>query len=190
MRCRGFFLLSLPEFGLRAVSPPDLVSVKALADASGLDARTVRAILKRAGTHEYAGRTFRRAEALAAIRAGHDPSLEAGHALAGRGAVAPSTAMAELSRARASAETMRARKLELDVETRERRLVPRAEVEAAARDVITRATAAFMSTAVRVAPRLVNVADPTVIRRAIEAECRAALAALADVGRLTDELMT
>ncbi|MGJ0426760.1 hypothetical protein [Methylocystis sp.] len=74
-----------------------------------------------------------------------------------------------------------ARKLRLQNQKLENSLLDRETVAATVADLIARAKVAFLAVGPKVAPRLAGETDPKKIVAAIDDECRAALAALADL---------
>lgn len=164
-----------------------LATLRQLATETGLDARTVGRILRDAGLVEHPGRRFDRAAARAAVEAGQTVDLEIGHAIGGRGNVG-SPAISTLSRAKARSEAARADKLELDVKRRAGELLPRKAVEEAARDIIRQAQQHFLAIGQRAAPRLVGHSDPRRIAEILDDEARGALAKLADLDRLAEDI--
>ncbi len=167
----------------------DLSSLKDLAEAAGMDARTAGRILRDAGVGERSGRRFPKAEALAVLARDADPVLLAGHAAAGRGA-GMSSATASLASARAGTESLRGRKLAFDLATKQGEYLRRDRVESALDDMVQRARDAFLDLGTRAAPKLVGITDLHRLAELIEIDVRAILATLADPERIIDEALS
>jgi hypothetical protein len=128
------------------------------------------------------------ATALEILRAEVDPARVAGHNANARGDHgAPE--VNTLAKARAEAETERARKLKIENARRAGELVAVEDVRQAGANIVVRARAAFLSLGPRVSDRLVNVTDRTEIETIIEAEARAILKELADPTAFVDSLL-
>lgn len=143
-----------------------------------------KAILDRAGVKRSSvDLTYDADDAAAAIKAALNPHVVAGNRAAGR--VNDKSEVAEhhvaLALSKRDAEAERARKLKLQNDKLEGELIPRAEVEQAGVDLVTRARSAFLSLGKKVAPRLAGLDDEKLIAALIEDEARRALGKLADV---------
>ncbi|MCW2284901.1 hypothetical protein M2323_002745 [Rhodoblastus acidophilus] len=128
-------------------------------------------------------KTFDHDEASAAIKLRLDEDRINGNRVAGRASNGNSLddeARRALNRSKAEAEQMRARKMRLQLEQAEGRLVEREAVEAVCRDIATRARSAFLSIGSKLAPRLAGMTDERQIRALIDQEAVAALGVLAD----------
>ncbi|MGJ0534276.1 hypothetical protein [Methylocystis sp.] len=89
--------------------------------------------------------------------------------------------LAALASARAASEQARARKLLLECETKERRLVEREAVTKAALEFAMHIRNGLLGFPARVAHKLVGAADAEAIERVLDDAIREELAALSDI---------
>ena len=176
------------------MSAPDrsaLVTVTGLARIVGIDPRTARSALDRAGIEPVSGQRYRRGTAEAAIRANVDADKVLGNATSGRGTMEAGQLSEFGGLATEKHETARLRneKLRLDLDVKRGKLVDRADVMSAGADIIRRATFHFLAIGQRAAPKLVGITDPAAIADVIETEARASLAELADMSRIVEEIV-
>jgi hypothetical protein len=149
--------------------------IQEIADACGVDHRTVRRALDRAGLKAGRG-GYSFDEAVAAVNANADPARLSGHA-ATRDNGAASSPMME---ARTRHEELKARRLEIENAKAEGELIPRAAVTATGIHIITTARTALLTLGHRVAEKVANKSDIREIARIVDAEVRDVLGALAD----------
>jgi hypothetical protein len=90
---------------------------------------------------------------------------------------------------KAESERMRARKLRLEVESKEGNLVDRELVGKTGLHLVVAARTAFLSLGAKVAPRLVGLTDQRQIARIIEDEARISLGELTDVETFLDAVV-
>lgn len=147
-----------------------------VADATGLDQATVRRAVTAAGLDPQSV-SFERASQLAQSIA--DPARVIGHAANGRGD-GGYTATDTLSEARAHAERLKARKIELLNAKLEGSLISRDAVTATGQRILAEARTALLSLGHRLAPKVAGKTDAREIARIVETEVRDVLGALAD----------
>lgn len=153
--------------------------VRQIADAAGLDPATVRRSLATAGVTE-ADAAANLAKAVDTVKAIADSARIVGHAANGRGDGGNSEQTDTLAAARAHAERLRARKLEIENAKAEGRLIDRqAYTETGAR-IIASVRTAFLALGYRLADKIAGKTDPKEIARIIEADVRDVLGVLAD----------
>ncbi|UPK14463.1 hypothetical protein IVA93_15480 [Bradyrhizobium sp. 155] len=159
-------------------------TIRTAADVAGLDQATVRRAVAAAGFNPKAI-TFAEASQLAKSIA--DPARVLGHATNGRGEGAH-TATETLVDARAHAERLRARKIELQNAQLEGSLISREAVTATGQRILAEARTALLSLGHRVAAKVAGKTDTREIARIVETEVRDVLGALADDKRFFADL--
>jgi hypothetical protein len=165
----------MPEYDL-----PPRAGVTALAEAAGLSRSRAKQILDTAAIKRDKYREYPTSAAMAALLAFSDASRSTGHALNGDGN--PDTRndhMQALAAARATAETARARKVELEVAQKEGRLISRAAVLSAATDFATHLRNGLLGLGPRIATKCVG-RDAEEIAAIIDGAIRDALSDLSD----------
>ncbi len=128
-------------------------------------------------------RTFNHTDASEAIRLRLDEARVVGNRNAPRASYGHSLdddARRTLNAAKAEGEQMRARKMRLQLEQAEGKLIDRETVAEVCKDIATRARSAFLSIGPKLAPRLAGMTDERAIAGLIEEEARLALGVLAD----------
>ena len=161
-------------------SEPRRARITDIAAATNINRQRAAQILKAAGMRKDTGGTFLREKAIETINAIKDPALVVGNRAAGRASGASSDAVATLAASKALAEQFRAKKLELEIQQREGKLVPREEVETNARNFATFIRSAFLGMGPSIAPRLVGKSADE-ISNLIDADVRTILERLANV---------
>ncbi|ULO24249.1 hypothetical protein [Methylocystis sp. SB2] len=117
-----------------------------------------------------------------ALLAFSDAGRSTGHAMNGYGNVATrNDHMQALAAARATAESARARKIELEVASKEGRLVSRDVVNKTAVEFATHIRNGLLGFPARIAHKLVGAADAEAIERVLDDAIREELAALSDI---------
>ncbi|MGY3514167.1 hypothetical protein [Bradyrhizobium lupini] len=152
-------------------------TIRRAAEASGLDQATVRRAVKAAGQDANA---IGFEDALQLSQSIADPSRVLGHAANGRGEGGYSSVTDTLAEARANAERLRARKIELQNAQLEGSLISREAVTATGQRILAEARTALLSLGYRLAPKLTGKTDAREIARIVETELRDVLGALAD----------
>jgi hypothetical protein len=150
-------------------------TIQEIAEERGVDHRTVRRALERAGLKAGRG-GYSFDAAVAAVEANADPARVNGHAVT-RGSGSNGGAMMD---ARTRHEELKARRLELENQKFEGELIPRAAVTATGIHIITTTRTALLALGHRVADKLANKSDTREIARIVDAEVRDVLGALAD----------
>jgi hypothetical protein len=148
--------------------------ISVIADECGVDHRTVRRALERAGlTAGRGGYDF--AEAVAAVNAIADPARVNGHAVTrGNGDGG------KMLDARTRHEELKARRLELENQKFEGDLISREAVTATGIHIVTTTRTALLTLGHRVAEKIAGKSDLQEISRIVDAEVRDVLGALAD----------
>lgn len=159
--------------------------IQRIANAAGFDQATVRRAIKAAGL-EPQEVSFE--EGLRLARSIADPARVIGHAANGRGEGGHSTVTDTLAEAKAHAERLRARKIELLNAKLEGSLIPREAVTATGARILAEARTALMSLGHRLAPRVAGKTDTREIARIVENEVRDVLGGLANDDRFFAEL--
>ncbi|MET4603273.1 hypothetical protein ABIB90_002751 [Bradyrhizobium sp. JR4.1] len=159
-------------------------TIRTVADVAGLDQATVRRAVAAAG---FNPKTITFAEASQLAKSIADPARVLGHATNGRGEGAH-TATETLADARAHAERLRARKIELLNAKLEGSLIPREAVTTTGARILSEARTALLSLGHRIAPRVAGKTDTREIARIVESEVRDVLGALANDDRFFAEL--
>lgn len=153
--------------------------IREIADEAGLNQATVRRALITAGLSEQQCEAdFKSAVETVAALADADRVL--GHATNGRGAGGHSNVTDALAEAKAHAERLRARKLEIENAKAEGRLVDRDAVTVTGARIIADVRTALLSLGHRVAAKVAGKTDTREIARIVETEVRDVLGALAD----------
>jgi hypothetical protein len=149
--------------------------IQAIADECGVDHRTVRRAIERAGlTAGRGGYDFD--AAVAAVNAIADPARVNGHAVT-RGNAGNGGAMLDV---RTRHEALKARQLEIEIRELEGDLISRADVTATGIHVITTARIALLTLGHRCAEKVASKTDVREIARVIDVEVRDVLGVLAD----------
>lgn len=148
-------------------------AIQKIADACGVDHKTVRNALDGAGMSVDSD-AFNFDDAVAAVREIADPARVAGHAAT---RVSGSSAMRE---ARVRFEELKARKLEIENQRAEGALVSRDAVTETGKRIIATAQTAIINLGRRVAEKVAGKSDTREIAEVITAEARAVLGELAD----------
>jgi hypothetical protein len=149
--------------------------ISVIADECGVDHRTVRRALERAGL--TAGRGgYDLDAAVAAVAANADPARLNGHAVTRDNGGAESPMMT----ARVRHEELKARRLELDNAKAEGALISRDAVTATGISIITTTRTALLTLGNRCAEKVANKSDVREIAKIIETEVRDVLGALAE----------
>jgi hypothetical protein len=149
--------------------------IQEIATACGVDHRTVRRALDRAGLKAGRG-GYSFDEAVAAVNAIADPARLSGHAVTRDNGAASSPMM----EARVRSETLTARRLELENQKLEGELISRDAVTATGIHIITTARTALLTLGHRCAEKVAGKTDVRDIARIVDAEVRDVLGALAD----------
>jgi hypothetical protein len=150
-------------------------TIQKIADECGVDHRTVRRALGRAGlTAGRGGYDF--GAAVAAVNANADPARVAGHAVTRDNGGAESPMMA----ARVRHEALKARRLEIENAKAEGALISRDAVTATGVHIITTTRTALLTLGHRCSEKVAGKTDVREITRLIDAEVRDVLGALAD----------
>lgn len=161
-------------------------TIQEIAEATGVNQATVRRALRAEGlTPGRGGYAFN--DAVEIVKAIADQDRLLGNAASGRGE-GGATQVSAYSEAKALAERHRARKLELENEATEGRLIPREAVTDTGVGIITAVRTALLAIGTRVAPKLAGKTDLPEIARLIEEEVRTVLGVLADPDRFFAEL--
>lgn len=149
-------------------------TIQRIADECGVDHKTVRRALERAGLRAGRG-GYDFAAAVAAVNAIADPARVNGHAVTrGNGA---GGAMLD---ARTRHEHLKARRLEIENQKLEGDLISREAVTTTGIHLITMTRTALLTVGNRCAEKVAGKTDVREIAKAIDAEVRDVLAALAD----------
>ncbi|SRR5258708_23566122 len=165
-----------------------LVSAKQIKIDTGISVPTVRAACALAGVPVHSGNLYDRDAAIAAVRANAEPGRLTGHAAAGLGNV-QGPEIATYASARTLVAGLQARKLQLEIETSEGRLVDRASVVAAGVDLITRVRGALLSVGTRSATSVAGKTDALEIATIINGTVFEVLAELADHDVFNDAVL-
>ncbi|MGY4325701.1 hypothetical protein ACVWWG_000115 [Bradyrhizobium sp. LB7.2] len=152
-------------------------TIRRIADAAGLDQATVRRAVETAGLDP---KTVSFEEGLNLARSIADAARVIGHAANGRGEGGYSAVTDALAEARAHAERLRARKIELQNAQLEGSLISREAVTATGQRILAEARTALLSLGHRLAPKVAGKTDAREIARIVETEVRDVLGALAD----------
>lgn len=147
--------------------------IQKLADACGVDHKTVRNALEADGI-EVDSDEYRFEDAVAAIKAIADPARLVGHAAT---RTAGSTALRE---ARIHLEALKARKLEIENQKAEGALISREAVTETGVRIISEARTALLSLGYRVAQKIAGKTDAREIATIVESEVRDVLGGVAD----------
>jgi phage terminase Nu1 subunit (DNA packaging protein) len=161
--------------------PPE-AGITELAEAAGLSRDRAKQVLDTAKIKRDKYRKYPTELAMQALLAFSDAGKSTGHALNGYGN--PDTRndhMQALAAARATAESARARKIELEVASKEGRLVSREAVNQAAVEFSTHIRNGLLGFPARIAHKLVGAADAEAIERVLDEAIREELAALSDI---------
>ena len=160
-------------------------TIRRAADEAGLDQATVRRAIEAAGLDPKA---VGFEQALNLARSIADPSRVIGHAANGRGEGGHSTVADNLAEAKAHAERLRARKIELLNAKLEGSLIPREAVTATGARILSETRTALLSLGHRLAAKVAGKTDTREIARIVENEVRDVLGALASDDRFFAEL--
>lgn len=160
-------------------------TIRRTADAAGLDQATVRRAVEAAGMDPKAV-DFE--DALHLARSIADPARVVGHAANGRGEGGHSALTDTLAEAKAHAERLRARKIELLNAKLEGSLIPRDALTATGARILSEARTALLSLGHRLAAKVAGKTDTREIARIVENEVRDVLGALASDDRFFAEL--
>lgn len=152
--------------------------IQEIADACGVDHRTVRRALERAELKAGRG-GYDFDAAVAAVNAIADPARVNGHAVT-RGNAGNGGAMLD---ARTRHEELKARRLEIENEKLEGSLISRDVVTATGVHIITTTRTALLTLGHRCAEKVAGKTDVREIARLVDAEVRDVLGALADETR-------
>ncbi|WP_201723706.1 hypothetical protein [Bradyrhizobium neotropicale] len=155
-----------------------------VAEATGLDQATIRRAVTAAGLDPQTA-SFEQAAQLA--QSIPDPARVIGHAANGRGEGGHTTTDS-LAEARAHAERLRARKIELLNAKLEGSLIPREAVTATGQRILAEARTALLSLGHRLAPKVAGKTDAREIARIVETEVRDVLGTLADEAKFFADL--
>jgi hypothetical protein len=151
------------------------VKLQAIADECGVDHKTVRRAVERAGlTAGRGGYDFD--AAVAAVQAIADPARINGHAVT-RGNAGSGGAMLD---ARTRHEELKARRLEIENERLEGDLISRDAVTATGVHIITTTRTALLTLGHRCAEKVAGKTDVREIARIVDAEVRDVLGVIAD----------
>lgn len=169
----------------------EMIAPKVLAKRMGLDGRTVAAHLKTAGLRPDVEGLVPLDRATAIIEAAADTRSSAGHGAMGRGHHNGSdvSEIGALAKSRADAEAMRARKLRLEIETKEGKLLDKATVMAAFADLVTRTRDHLLLLPAQIASRVSGITDERKIAAIIDDEIRRALTTLSDAEAFNREIL-
>ncbi|MHC2521670.1 hypothetical protein [Bradyrhizobium diazoefficiens] len=160
-------------------------TIRRVADATGLDQATVRRAVTAAGRDP---KTISFDDGLQLVQSIADPARVVGHAANGRGEGGHSAVTDTLAEARAHAERLRARKIELLNAKLEGSLIPREAVTATGARILSEARTALLSLGHRVAAKVSGKTDTREIARIVENEVRDVLGTLANDERFFAEL--
>lgn len=160
-------------------------TIRRVADATGLDQATVRRAITASGL-DPATASFEEAAQLAEAIA--DPARVIGHAANGRGEGGYSAFTETLAEAKAHAERLRARKIELQNAQLEGCLISREAVTVTGQRILAEARTALLSLGHRLAPKVAGKTDTREVARIVETEVRDVLGALADDKRFFADL--
>ncbi len=161
--------------------PPE-AGITELAEAAGLSRDRAKQVLDTAKIKRDKYRKYPTEIAMQVLLAFSDAGKATGHALNGYGN--PDTRndhMQALAAARATAESARARKIELEVANKEGRLVSRDAVNKTAVEFATHVRNGLLGFPARIAHTLVGVADAEAIERVLDDAIRVELATLTDI---------
>lgn len=159
--------------------------VRRVADAAGVDQATVRRAIETAGLDPN---TVSFDDGLNLVQSVADRARVIGHAASGRGEGGHSAVTDTLAEAKAHAERLRARKIELLNAKLEGSLIPRDAVTATGARILSEARTALLSLGHRVATKVAGKSDTREIARIVENEVRDVLGALASDDRFFAEL--
>lgn len=160
-------------------------TIRRAADAAGVDQATVRRAVEVAGLDPKAvgfGEAFQLARSIA------DPARIIGHATNGRGEGGHHAVTDTLAEAKAHAERLRARKIELQNAQLEGSLISREAVTVTGQRILAEARTALLSLGHRLAPKVAGKTDTREIAGIVETEVRDVLGALADDKRFFADL--
>ncbi|MGY4289168.1 hypothetical protein ACVWXO_008388 [Bradyrhizobium sp. LM2.7] len=160
-------------------------TIRRVADAAGLDQATVRRAVQMAGLD---AKTVGFEGGLQLAQSIADPARVIGHATNGRGEGGNSAVTNTLAEAKAHAERLRARKIELQNAQLEGSLISRDAVTATGKRILAEARTALLSLGHRLAPKVAGKTDTREIARIVETEVRDVLGALADDKRFFADL--
>ncbi len=150
--------------------------IQEIADECGVDHRTVRRALERAGLKAGRG-GYGYAEAVAAVNANADPARVNGHAAT---RVSENGGGGKMLDARTRHEELKARKLEIENQKLEGELISREAVTATGIHIITTTRTALLTLGSRVAEKIAGKTDVREIARLVDAEVRDVLGVLSD----------
>ncbi|MET4479467.1 hypothetical protein [Bradyrhizobium sp. F1.13.3] len=159
--------------------------IRRVADAVGFDQATVRRAIEAAGLDP---KDVDFDQALHLARSIADPARIVGHAANGRGEGGHSALTDTLAEAKAHAERLRARKIELLNAKLEGSLIPREAVTATGARILAEARTSLLSLGHRLAPKVAGKTDTREIARIVETEVRDVLGALSDDQRFFADL--
>ncbi|MDH2407009.1 hypothetical protein QCM77_45425 [Bradyrhizobium sp. SSUT18] len=160
-------------------------TIRRVADAAGLDQATVRRAVEAAGLDP---KTISFEEGLNLARSIADPARVIGHAANGRGEGGHHTVTDTLAEAKAHAERLRARKIELLNAKLEGSLIPREAVTATGARILAEARTALLSLGHRLAAKVARKTDAREIAHIVQSEVRDVLGALANDDRFFAQL--
>jgi hypothetical protein len=167
--------------------------VRKIADETDLDQATVRRALAAADITE-AQAAADLSKAVETVKAVADPARVIGHAANGRGEGGNNELTDTLAAARAHAERLRARKLEILNAKLEGELISRRAVTETGVHVIASVRTGLLALGYRVADKVAGRTDTREIARIVETEVRDVLGVLADpdafLAKLEDEALT
>ncbi len=136
---------------------PERAGVSLLADDLGMNRGRVSQLLRAAKLRKDAAGRYDAKAAVEILQASLDTATATGIALAGRGADAGGNEQINsLASAKAAAEKLRAEKLRLEIEKTQGKLIDRAAVEQAARDIGAHIRLGLSGVASKVAPLVVG----------------------------------
>ncbi|PWB89866.1 hypothetical protein C5688_13585 [Methylocystis sp. MitZ-2018] len=161
---------------------PSAAGITELAEAAGLSRDRAKQVLDTAKIKRDKYRKYPTELAMQALLAFSDAGKATGHALNGYGN--PDTRndhMQALAAARATAESARARKIELEVASKEGRLVSREAVNKTAVEFATHVRNGLLGFPARIAHKLVGSQSADEIEGIIDVAIREELAALSDI---------
>lgn len=164
---------------------PRRANITAISEATHTSRQRASALLRAAGKRRSKkDGTYVFDEAVATILALIDPARSAGHQAGGDASAFDGVAgnVSALSSAKAAYEAARTRKMELSVAEIERRLIPRDDVLAAAKDIAAHVRAGLAGVGAKTANDLAASSDASEAQRIVDAAISEALLKLCELG--------
>ncbi|MGA2494255.1 MAG: hypothetical protein ABSF67_15135 [Roseiarcus sp.] len=164
---------------------PRRANITTISDHCHISRQRAGAILKAAGRRKGDDDKFVFATAVEVIMSSIDPARSAGHVAGGDSSALDdntTNTIAALSSAKAAYEAARTRKMELSVAEIEKRLLPRDDVLAAAKDIAAHVRAGLAGVGAKTANDLAASTDASEAQRIVDEAINEALLKLCDLG--------